>query len=177
MDPLFDCFSKLSIHESVKDELVEETVKGYAMQQIVSNPNKLSVYENSTLSVSEKIVYDTYVNKLAVHSKYMPNQNNADDKGEILSLAYMATKNFMYFAANDNLAIRLVKNADQLNTGLGHMSVIQTYEILYYFYRMKIGETKSLRAMYKYLYKLTKREKDENPDWGDFIQQMDQLYG
>lgn len=130
LDPLFDAFSNLSVHESVYDELVEGAVKAFADEK----------------------------------------------KGEIRSLAYMAVKQYLYFAANDTLPIRLFCNAGQLETGLDDMGLLQSYEILYYLYKMGKYDSKGLKMLYKYQYYLTSREKTQNPDWGIFIASMDELY-
>lgn len=42
---------------------------------------------------------------------------------------------------------------------------------------LMVGGVYGLRLLYKYEYYLTSREKQENPNWGDFIQKMDLLYG
>lgn len=128
------------------------------------------------LSAVETSVYQNYIAKLQIHSQYDPVINNAKDKGEVLSLAYMATKGFIYLGANDNLPIRLVEKAEELNTGLDHQAVIQTYEIIYFLLKTGKYDKKGLKALYKYSYRLTKRESAENPEWGDFIQKMDALY-
>ena len=126
LDPLFDAFSNLSVHESVYDELVEGAVKAFADEK----------------------------------------------KGEIRSLAYMAVKQYLYFAANDTLPMQLICNAGQLETGLDDMGLLQSYEILYYLYKMGKYDSKGLKMLYKYQYYLTSREKTQNPDWGSFIASM-----
>ena len=57
------------------------------------------------------------------------------------------------------------------------MSLLQSYEILYYLYKTGRYDNKGLRMLYKYQYYLTSREKKQNPDWGNFITAMDDLYG
>lgn len=52
------------------------------------------------------------IRKLAVFSEYIPERDNSKDRGEIRSLSYMAVKNYLYFAANDNLPIQLICNAE-----------------------------------------------------------------
>jgi len=177
LEPLLAEFNGVSIHESVFDELVSIDIKTFADENANSNPKRLRVFHNSELSTNEKALMLTYIDKLAVHSQYDPDKDNAKDRGEVLSLSYMAAKNYLYFAANDDLPIRLIKDADKLNTGLDDMGVIQMYELIYFLHKTNKYDSKSLRQLYKYQYHLTDREKRQNPEWGNFIQLMDELYG
>ena len=88
----------------------------------------------------------------------------------------MAVKHFLFFAANDSLPVRLIKDAAKLGTGLDNMQVVQMYELIYYLYKKDKYDKKALRVLYKYQYYLTLGEKQLNPDWGNFIEQMDLLY-
>ena len=177
LEPLLNEFKGASIHESVYAELVDTIIKAFTDKNINSEPKRLTVFYNSELKENEKELMAFYVDKLAVHSQYDPDKDNAKDRGEVLSLSYMATKNYLFFAANDVLPIRLIRDADKLNTGLDDMGVIQMYELIYFLYRTNKYETKALRQLYKYQYYLTDAEKRMNPEWGIFIQKMDELYG
>ena len=88
----------------------------------------------------------------------------------------MAVKKYLYFAANDNLAIRVVDQAQELNTGLDDISVLKAYEVIYYLYKTNKYANHALRALYKYLYFLTQEEKKYNPSWNEFINKMNELY-
>lgn len=108
LDPIFDAFPNLAIHEAVYEELVMANVRAYVDYQRNKLPPKLRVYCDTELSRMEYGLMQTYiVEKLAPYSQYIPTQDNAKDRGEIKSLAYMAAKNFLYFAANDNLPVNL----------------------------------------------------------------------
>lgn len=50
------------------------------------------------------------------------------------------------------------------------------YEIIYYLYMNDLSSKTDLRILYKYQYYLTKKEKQENPEWGEYISRMDELY-
>lgn len=176
LDPLFAEFSGLSIHESVYAELVEERVKNYADCKAQGNPSRLRIYYDSQLSEVERALMCTYMDRLAVHSQYDPDRDNAKDRGEVRSLSYMAVKGFLYFAANDALTIRLILNAHQLDTGLEDMGIIQMYELLYYLCRTDKYSVKELRKLYRYQYYLTENDKRQNSEWGAFIRSMDALY-
>jgi hypothetical protein len=169
-------FPNISIHESVYDELVEEKVKEYACEQANSNPKKINIHYDTELNPNELALMNYYIAKIAVHSLYEPSKDNAKDRGEVRSLSFMAVKQYIYFAANDALPVRLVKYADKLDTGLDSMGIVQMYELIYYLYKTGKYDNKALRSLYKYQYFLSAGDKRDNPEWGTFIEQMDRLY-
>lgn len=174
--PLLSEFAGLAIHESVYDELVADNVKKYADEQKSSNPPKLKIHYDSELNRKEDALRNTYMNKIAIHSMYNPMKDNSKDRGEVRSLSFMAVKQFMFFAANDSLPVRLIKDASKLGTGLDDMQIVQMYELIYYLYKKNKYDKKALRVLYKYHYYLTNGDKRINPEWGNFIEQMDELY-
>lgn len=174
--PLLDEFTGLVIHESVYDELVADCIKNYADEQKNSKPPKLKIHYYSELNSKEEALRNTYMNKIAVHSLYNPAMDNAKDRGEVRSLSFMAVKQFLFFAANDSLPIRLIKEADKLRTGLDDMQIVQMYELIYYLHKKDRYNKKALRTLYKYQYYLTQGDKLINPEWGSFLEQMDALY-
>lgn len=174
--PLLSEFTGLAIHESVYDELVADSVKEYADEQTSCIPSKLRIHYDSELSGLEEALRNTYINKIAVHSLYNPTRDNAKDRGEVRSLSFMAVKQFLYFAANDALPVRLIKDAAKLLTGLDDTQIVQMYELIYYLYKTGRYDNKALRILYKYQYYLTAGDKRINPEWGCFVEQMDLLY-
>lgn len=176
LDPIFDSFSNLAIHEAVYHELVENAVKTYADKKQNDIPTKLRVYYDSELSESEQSLMQTYILKIARYSKYIPERDNAKDRGEVKSLSYMAVKNFLYFAANDMLPRLLIRDAEKLHTGLDNIQLLEMYDVIYYLYKTGRYDNKGLRLLYKYQYHLTQQEKRQNPEWGEFIEKMDVLY-
>ena len=176
LDPLFNEFTHLCIHESIYKELVLDKVKTYADSLIEQEPTRLEVHSEDVLSYDETVLFNSYIRKLAVHSQYDPDRDTSKDRGEVRSLSYMAVKQYLYFAANDALPIRLIKEADKLNTGLDTLGAIQSYEIVYYLYRLEKYDSKKLRILYKYMYYMTNGDKKTNPDWGTFIEGMKHLY-
>ena len=174
--PLLSEFTGLAIHESVYDELVADSVKEYADEQTSCIPSKLRIHYDSELSGLEEALRNTYINKIAVHSLYNPTRDNAKDRGEVRSLSFMAVKQFLYFAANDALPVRLIKDAAKLLTGLDDMQIVQMYELIYYLYKTGRYDNKALRILYKYQYYLTAGDKSINTEWGCFVEQMDLLY-
>lgn len=176
LTPLLSEFSRLAIHESIYDELVEEKVKAYADEQSNATPAKIKIYRDSDLDTTEVALMNYYIAKLAVHSQYDPTRDNKKDRGEVKSLSFMAVKQFLFFAANDALPVRLIKEADKLNTGLDAFGIVQMYELIYYLCKTGKYDNKQLRILYKYQYYLSPADKRSNPDWGTFIEQMDKLY-
>lgn len=174
LDPLFHAFPNLSVHETVYEELIDGSVKQFADEKIAENPSRLDVYYDSALSAHEQNLLGMQIQKLAPWSGYIPEMDNAKDRGEIRSLAYMSVKNFLYFAANDTLPVNLLKKAEE--NGLEGISLIQPYEILYYLRKKDGYDIKGFKMLYKYLYYLTTKEKRENPEWGEFVKAMDCLY-
>ena len=168
--PLLSEFTGLAIHESVYDELVADSVKKYADEQTSCIPSKLKIHYDSELSGLEEALRNTYINKIAVHSLYNPTRDNAKDRGEVRSLSFMAVKQFLYFAANDALPVRLIKDAAKLLTGLDDMQIVQMYELIYYLYKTGRYDNKALRILYKYQYYLTAGDKRINLEWGCFVE-------
>ena len=176
LDPLFDSCTGLAIHEAVYKELVEETVKRYADQKNNEAPTRLRIFKDSELNGMEQDLMRTFIERLARYSKYIPERDNAKDRGEVKSLSYMAVKRYLYFAANDTLPVLLIRNAEELGTGLDDMEVLEMFDVIYFLYRTGKYDNKGLRLLYKYQYHLTGQEKRQNPEWGEFIKQMDLLY-
>lgn len=176
LDPLFTEFKNLAIHEAVYEELVADNVKMYVDGKCNEIPSKLRIYTDKILDGTERVLLQSYIRKIAVHSKYIPERDNASDRGEVRSLSFMAVKGMYYFASSDALPIRLVEEAEELHTGLDDMTVFKTYEVIYYLYKTGKHNNAALRGLYKYLYFLTQNEKKLNPDWGTFVAKMDEVY-
>lgn len=176
LDPIFEEFSNLAVHEAVYNELVVSEVKEYADAKQSENPSKLRVYSDTDLTIIENSLMETYISRLAEYSQYVPELDNVKDRGEVKSLSFMAVKKFLYFAANDTLPRRLIRDADKLQTGLDDMELLEMFDVIYYLYCTDRYPKDGLWLLYKYEYYLTPREKKENPNWGDFIQAMDCLY-
>lgn len=177
LDPLFEMFPNLAVHESVYDELIDAATKGYVDRKINNIPPLLKVFSDSLLSEVECALMQTYINKLSPYSKYIPERDNTSDRGEVKSLSYMAVKKLLYFAAHDSLPLNLIGKAAELGTGLEGISSLQMYEVIYFLYKSKNFDSQGLRSLYKYQYRLTKKETTQNPEWGEFIKRMVQLYG
>ena len=176
LDPLFSCFPRLAIHEAVRREFIEESIHNYIEGKINSSPPQLLVHNDITLSPIESAIRSTYEQKIAPYTRYLPLHDNSSDRGEIKSLAYIATKELIYFAANDQGVLNLVRNASEFNSGLDNVQIIQMYEIIYFLCCTGAGNQGELKFLYKYLYYLTENEKRNNSAWCEFIENMKLLY-
>lgn len=177
LDPVFSAFPKLAIHEAVLDELIESSTRQYADEMLNSCPPRLQVHRDSTLTKAERMLRDAIERRIYPLTRYDPLWDNRDDRGEVKTLAYIAAKGLLYFAAHDSNALKLIENAEKWSTGLDNVQAIRMYEIIFYLYTHGLADRRGLKMLYKYRYYLTDREKESNPGWGHFIESMDKLYG
>jgi len=176
IEPIFNEFPKLAIYESVYDELVGMELRNYVENLRQENPPKIIIHFDSELTEIERFLRDTVEAKIYPYTNYDPQIDNKDDRGEVKSLSYIAVKGLLYFAAHDNNALQLIEKAEEWSTGLDNVKAIHMFELIYYLYLKNKEDKKSLRMLYKYQYYLTEHEKRTNPEWGDFINQMNVLY-
>ncbi len=176
LDPIFTAFPRIAIHEAVYEELVNTSLREYVEILKAENPPRIIIHSDSELTDTEKILRDSIEDKIYQHTKYDPKLDNKDDRGEVKSLSYIAVKEFLYFAAHDNNALKLIEKAEQWSTGLDNVNAIHMYELIFYLYFKNLGDKASLRMLYKYQYHLTDYEKRTNPEWGEFTSAMESLY-
>ncbi len=172
--PLIETFPHIAIHQAVFDEILG-SARPLVDSYINSSPQKLLLLKDTDLSAKELILRDTMERKIAENTRYNPSLDNKDDRGEVKSLAYISTKGLLYFCSHDAGALRLIENADELDTGLQGVGAIKRYEILYYILRTAKYNSDDIRILYRYMYYLTPSDKACNPGWGEFINQMDEL--
>ncbi len=176
IEPLLAAFPHIAIHEAVLSELITPLEKTYVEAQLNSDPPRITLLSDANLNPQEEILRRTIESRISIHTAYDPTLDKGDDRGEVKSLAYMATQGLLYFCSRDSKALRLIEQAERLDTNLDAQAVVKFYEVLYIFYNRGIGNPKILKMFYKYLYYLTKREKASTPDWGGFLLTMDKLY-
>ena len=80
LDPIFDVFPNLAIHESVYRELVTDMVRDYVDSRQKEKPPRLRVYTDAELSEVEMALMQAYISKLALYSQYIPERDNAKDR-------------------------------------------------------------------------------------------------
>lgn len=176
LDPLFKTFPYLAIHEAVKEEVtVNYELNKFINQKI--NENVLIVLSDQDLTDEEQSIRQAVETKIAQNTKYDPEIDNKDDRGEVKSLAHIHVKDYLYFCSNDANALCLIERAEELDTNLDSISALKIYEIVYYLYKSKMADIDCMRFWYKYHYYLTDFEKSKNPGWGEFKAAMDRLYG
>ncbi len=176
LDPIFEILPRLAIHEAVYNELISQDIKTFIQNKINAKPARIIIHKDSELDPIEQMLRNTIEAKIYPYTRYDPQINNRDDRGEVKTLAYIAVKGLIYFAAHDYNAIQLVENSKSWSTGLDTVQAIKVYEIIFFLYVKKNHLRKSLRMLYKYQYYLTKNEKTINPGWEVFIKRMESLY-
>jgi hypothetical protein len=177
LEPMFDTFPNLSVHTAVYEEIVNSPEKSYVDSKVNANPPRLIVLSDDNLSELEKAIRNTKEAVIARPTNYSPDLDNKDDRGEVKTLAYISTKDIIYFASNDYNAIRLVEETEKLGTSLENVRMLKFYDLIFYFYKTSEEiNKKQLRMLYKYLYYLTKDEQEKNPSWNEFIIECEKLY-
>jgi len=176
LDPIFKTFPNLAIHEAVYSEFCSTSVKDYVDKNINSVPPRLLVHRDSSLCPAERMLRELIEEKIYPLTSYDPTLDNREDRGEVKSLAYIAVKGLLYFAAHDSKAIQLIEKAKEWETGLDNVCVVKMYELIFYLYKNNVSDKKDLRMLYKYQYYLTRFEKETNPEWCQFIEAMEALY-
>lgn len=177
VDPIFDAFPNLAVHEAVYEEFVIDSVKKYVDEKVNFTPPRLIVHKDSSLTSEERILRDTIEDLLSPLTNYSPLIENKVDRGEVKSLSYMAVKGLLYFAAHDSQALQLIEKSEEWATGLDSVQAIKMYELIYFLLKTGRSAKDSLKYLYKYQYYFTKREKSYNYEWGVFVVEMDKLYG
>jgi len=176
--PLMITFPYLAVHEAVVKEIVNAQSKKFVGGEIQAN--RLLVLEDNNLTPSQESYRCSIEKVIAKETAYEPELDNSNDRGEVKSLSYIASKPLNYFCSHDSTALRLLEEPLRAEIGLSGVGSLRIYELLYYLRRMKMVDQgngiKGLKMLYKYLYYLTPNEKVENPEWGQFCEQMDTLY-
>jgi hypothetical protein len=177
IEPVFQKFSNISIHEAVYEEITLNStkIKMFVDKKVQSSPSELKILIDSSLTDPEKALRNGIERYVAIPTNYDPSINNRDDKGEVKSLSYMVAKGIIYFCSHDANALNLIENAEALGTKLDSVQAVHTYEIIYYLSKF-ISNRKKLKGLYKYMYFLSCNDRKANCNWGDFIDNMDKLY-
>lgn len=177
--PLFLTFPNIAIHEAVYDEVtVSSTSKKYIDTQMETYQQPY-LLKDTDFNAEEEITRSSIEVRIAKFTNYEPEKENKDDRGEVKSLAHIATKGYLYFCSHDSNALKLIEKADEWETNLEEVNAIRTYEVLYYLYKCNSNgdAKKAIRALYKYLYYTTTSDKKVNLSWDNFKDGMESLYG
>ena len=167
LDPIFQLFPHLAVHEAVRDELVSQDIKTFIQIKVNAMPSEIIIHKDSELTAVEHMLRDSIEARIYPHTRYDPQIDNRDDRGEVKTLAFIAVKGLLYFAAHDYNAIQMVEKAESWSTGLDTVQAIKMYEIIFFLCVRIPSLRKPLRMLYKYQYYLTKNENQRIPS-GEF---------
>ncbi|MBR0575090.1 hypothetical protein KCG48_01925 [Proteiniclasticum sp. BAD-10] len=176
LDPIFRSFSSLAVYESVWDEIIPGPSKNYIRMKHENIPSELIIHRDTELSPSEMALRNTIEERISPRTLYNSFLDNADDRGEVKTLCYLAVKGLLYFAAHDSNALQLIEKSKEWATGLDNIQAIRMYELMYYLFHQGEVQKENMKFLYKYRYHLTEYEKKENLPWNDFYQAMDRIY-
>jgi len=177
IEPLHILLPNLAVHEAVRAEIVDACASEFVSRRIAPEEGlEIQLLCDSDLSPEEAAVRNTKERLIAGFTKYEPARDNKDDRGEVKTLAYMGAVGYTYFASNDANALRLVEDAERLGTSLDDLKTIRFFEGIYFLLKKGATNRDDLHKLYRYLYHLTKNEKQTNPSWQDFCERMDHLY-
>ena len=90
LDPIFDSFPKLAIHEAVYDELVNNSSKAYINVKLSKKPPGIIIHRDSSLTEEEKVLRNTIEQKIALLQGMSRQLISAMRK--VKSLSYIAVK-------------------------------------------------------------------------------------
>ncbi|SDE85845.1 hypothetical protein [Sporomusa acidovorans] len=173
--PIIKTFPNICMHEAVYNEVLGSS-RVFVDAEMAKIPPTIKMLRDTDLTEIEMAYRNTIEPKIAKYTEYNPTLDNASDRGEVKSLAYMATKSLIYFCSRDARALRLIEEAEQLETSLDDISSVRAFEIIHLLIRYGNGVQENLRSLYKYLYYITKTDKECNPSWDEFNNIMNQLY-
>ena len=176
LKPLLYQFPYLAIHEAVQREIQTELAKKFVADLVYGNPPLMILLSDAVFTDFEEIFRKSVEARIAYYTSYDPIIDNSKDRGEVKSLAHIATRGLLFFCSHDSQAIRLIEQTEQLNTQLDSVKAIRFYEIIYFLAKKKLGVNQALRTLYKYIYHLTLSDKKCNPTWSEFLEKMDQQY-
>lgn len=177
LDPLIYTFPGVTIHEAVYEEIIQTRVVAEYIDRLLSNtPPQLIKLSDNVFTDTQVVFRETVERAIARNTNYDPVIDNKRDRGEVKSLAHIATIGLLYFCSHDSNAIRLIEDAKRLHTYLDNIGAIKTYEVIYCMFKFKTAKPEGLRNLYRYLYRYTKAEAAVNPKWSDFLDTMDLLY-
>lgn len=167
IEPLFDSFTDIYIHNEVYRELDADAkvlVDSYV------GKNVTIVDEEGLYGTDPR--YTTIFNNIAKHELVNYSRGQSKDRGEVYSLAYAAYHNMNYFCSKeimvDNVAHDL---ADLQDIDVVTFDVILLTAFVYYAKKGDNSHSKGLKAMYKrYCADVIKRHKLP-PTLGEYIKE------
>lgn len=145
IEPLFQSFTNILIHEEVYKELDDDARK-YVDSYIGRNVS--IVYENGLYGTDP--LYTTIFNNISSHNLVRYSRGNSKDRGEVYSLAYAAFHGINYFCSReimvDNVAHDLL---DLKDVKIITFDIVLLQAYLYYASKSDTTNNKALKAVYK----------------------------
>ncbi|MDY0243584.1 MAG: hypothetical protein RBQ89_02090 [Sphaerochaeta sp.] len=92
LDPIFVTFPQLAIHEAVHDELVSLDIKAFIQAKVNESPPQIIIHKDSELTAVEYMLRDSIEAKIFPYTRYDPQINNREERGEVKTLAYIAVQ-------------------------------------------------------------------------------------
>ena len=145
IEPLFESFTDIYIHEEVSKELDE---KSKAFVDLYIGKNVTVVGEGDLYGRDPR--YTTIFNHIAGHELVNYVRGRSKDRGEVYSLVYAAYHNMNYFCSKeimvDNVA-RELKDLEEVDIITFDIVLLSAY--VYYAERNDNSYSKGLKSMYK----------------------------
>ena len=88
---MFNTFSNLSLHQAVKEEILNNKINRFLDKKISRNHCMLRVYNDKCLSDIEQALRNTFESEIRNYSYFSPELNSKKDLGEVKTLSFMVT--------------------------------------------------------------------------------------
>lgn len=145
IEPLFESFKCIYIHDKVYNELDE---KSRIFVDTYIGKNVTIVGENGLYGKDPK--YTTIFNRIAEHELVNYKRGNSKDQGEVYSLAYAAYYDINYFCSKEIMVDNVARELEELKTvDIITFDIIILSAYVYYSIRNDKSNTKGLKSIYK----------------------------
>lgn len=156
IEPLFQSFTNILIHEEVYKEL-DEDARNYIDSYIGKN---VSIVSENSLYGSDPL-YTTIFNNISSHSLVRYSRGKSKDRGEVYSLAYAAYHGINYFCSREIMVDNVAHDLSDLqNVKIITFDIVLLQAYVYYANRNDTTNNKALKAVYKkYCHDVIRRHK------------------
>lgn len=145
MEPLFESFTDIYIHNEVYKELDDEA---RALVDTYKGKNVTIVDEGGLYGTDPK--YTTIFNNIAKHELVNYVRGRSKDRGEVYSLAYAAYYNMNYFCSKEIMADNVARELEDLkNVEIITFDIVLLSAYVYYAKQNNNSYSKGLKSVYK----------------------------
>lgn len=145
IEPLFESFTDIYIHEKVYQELDDES---RAFVDSYMGKNVQVVSEGDLYGLDPR--YTTIFNNIAGHELVRYTRGRAKDCGEVYSLAYAAYHKMNYFCSKEIMVDYVAQELEDLkDVDIITFDIILLSAYVYYAHRNDNSNGKALKSMYK----------------------------